>query len=378
MKSTAEPIRVLQVIGAMDRGGAETLVMNLYRNIDRSRIQFDFLVNEKRECDFDSEIKELGGKIYYIPRYKIFNYFHYKAECRKFFSNHHYSIVHGHIGLPAAIYLNIAKHNGAFTIAHSHRANFPLNPSELAFRICSSSVRNVADYFIACSEQAGIDRFGNAITHGPNYAVLKNGVDLNKMHYDQAARALIRNELNIPLNAPVFGHVGRLTEIKNHRFLLDVFSEILKRKPESILLLCGRGELEKQLKFQAQELGIDQSVQFLGVRDDIPKVLSAVDVFLFPSLSEGLGLAVVEAQSSGLPCIVSTGVPDSVKIREQTEFLDLSLGANKWASEAIKALSECDASTRDKAFINAQVAGFDIKDSTNWLCKLYLSHYRPS
>ena len=209
--------------------------------------------------------------------------------------------------------------------------------------------------------------------------VLENlGVDLNKMHYDQAARALIRNELNIPLNAPVFGHVGRLTEIKNHRFLLDVFSEILKRQPESILLLCGRGELEKQLKFQAQELGIDQSVQFLGVRDDIPKVLSAVDVFLFPSLSEGLGLAVVEAQSSGLPCIVSTGVPDSVKIREQTEFLDLSLGANKWASEAIKALSECDASTRDKAFINAQVAGFDIKDSANWLCKLYLSHYRPS
>lgn len=375
MQSVAEPLRVLQVIGAMDRGGAETLVMNLYRNIDRSKIQFDFLVNEKRECDFDSEIKELGGRLYYIPRYKIFNYLHYKRECRKFFSNHRYSIVHGHIGLPAAIYLNIAKQNGSFTIAHSHRANFPVNPPELAFRICSRSVRSVADYFIACSKQAGIDRFGKEIVHSPNYAELKNGIDINKMHYDQNARAVIRNELNIPLDTPVFGHVGRLTEVKNHKFLLDVFSEILNRKPESILLLCGRGELEKQLKNQAQELGISQSVKFLGVRDDIPKILSAVDVFLFPSLSEGLGLAVVEAQSSGLPCIVSTGVPNSVRIREQTVFLDLSLGANTWASKAVKALDECDASTRNKAFLNAQVAGFDIKDSANWLSKLYLSHY---
>lgn len=375
MQSVAEPLRVLQVIGAMDRGGAETLVMNLYRNIDRSKIQFDFLVNEKRECDFDSEIKELGGRLYYIPRYKIFNYLHYKKECRKFFSNHRYSIVHGHIGLPAAIYLNIAKQNGSFTIAHSHRANFPVNPPELAFRICSRSVRSVADYFIACSKQAGIDRFGKEIVHSPNYAELKNGIDINKMHYDQTARAVIRNELNIPLDTPVFGHVGRLTEVKNHKFLLDVFSEILNRKPESILLLCGRGELEKQLKNQAQELGISQSVKFLGVRDDIPKILSAVDVFLFPSLSEGLGLAVVEAQSSGLPCIVSTGVPNSVRIREQTVFLDLSLGANTWASKAVKALDECDVSTRNKAFLNAQVAGFDIKDSANWLSKLYLSHY---
>lgn len=375
MQSVAEPLRVLQVIGAMDRGGAETLVMNLYRNIDRSKIQFDFLVNEKRECDFDSEIKELGGRLYYIPRYKIFNYLHYKRECRKFFSNHRYSIVHGHIGLPAAIYLNIAKQNGSFTIAHSHRANFPVNPPELAFRICSRSVRSVADYFIACSKQAGIDRFGKEIVHSPNYAELKNGIDINKMHYDQTARAVIRNELNIPLDTPVFGHVGRLTEVKNHKFLLDVFSEILNRKPESILLLCGRGELEKQLKNQAQELGISQSVKFLGVRDDIPKILSAVDVFLFPSLSEGLGLAVVEAQSSGLPCIVSTGVPNSVRIREQTVFLDLSLGANTWASKAVKALDECDVSTRNKAFLNAQVAGFDIKDSANWLSKLYLSHY---
>lgn len=375
MQSVAEPLRVLQVIGAMDRGGAETLVMNLYRNIDRSKIQFDFLVNEKRECDFDSEIKELGGRLYYIPRYKIFNYLHYKRECRKFFSNHRYSIVHGHIGLPAAIYLNIAKQNGSFTIAHSHRANFPVNPLELAFRICSRSVRSVADYFIACSKQAGIDRFGKEIVHSPNYAELKNGIDINKMRYDQTARAVIRNELNIPLDTPVFGHVGRLTEVKNHKFLLDVFSEILNRKPESILLLCGRGELEKQLKNQAQELGISQSVKFLGVRDDISKILSAVDVFLFPSISEGLGLAVVEAQSSGLPCIVSTGVPNSVRIREQTVFLDLSLGANTWASKAVKALDECDASTRNKAFLNAQVAGFDIKDSANWLSKLYLSHY---
>lgn len=374
MTSGTQPLRVLQVIGAMDRGGAETLVMNLYRNIDRNIIQFDFLVNEARECDYDSEIKDLGGHLYRIPRFNILNYPIYKSTTEKFFSSHSYSVVHGHIGLPAAIYLKDAKKNGSYVIAHSHRMNFPLNPPEIAFRVCSRPVRHVADYFMACSEQAGIDRFGSEVTQGPNFKVLKNGIDLNKGRFDPVSRFEIRNELGIPFNASVFGHVGRLTEVKNHRFLLQIFKEIHNEIPDAQLLLLGRGELEGYLKKLAHELEIADVVKFLGVKDDVPRYLSAMDGFIFPSLSEGLPFAVIEAQASGLPCIVSSGISETAKVRTQTKFLDLSLGPNYWAKEAMKAIKDSDESERAKAYLDVQFAGFDIKESADWLSEFYLMH----
>lgn len=375
-----KPLRVLQVIGAMDRGGAETLVMNLYRHIDREKVQFDFLVNETRECDYDAEIDSLGGIIYRVPRFRLFNYHSYVKECNAFFSTRHYPIVHGHIGFPSAIYLSIAKKAGSYTIAHSHAQNYPLSPQEIVFRAVSNPARNIADYFMACSRQAGLDRYGKSVVNGSNFHILNNGLDVELGRYSASARDEVRSELGISSNAPVFGHVGRLTSVKNHVFLLKVFKEIKALLPSAQLLLLGRGELEEKLKSETSEMGLNDSVHFLGIRTDVPRFLSAMDVFVFTSFREGLSNAVIEAQASGLPCIVSTGVPELAKIRPQTTFLDLRLGARSWAETVVEAFESQDFESRATAYLDARAAGFDIQESATWLQDFYLraAEFNPS
>lgn len=369
-----EPMRVLQVIGAMDRGGAETLIMNLYRNVDRTKVQFDFLVNENKVCDYDSEIESLGGRLFRIPRYKIANYLEYKASCKAFFDSNPYKVVHGHIGLPASIYLREASRSGAFTIAHSHAQNYPLSPGEIVFRICSLPVRREADYFLACSQDAGRDRFGDKIVASSSFHVLKNGVDAENMAFDSNRRSLIRAELDIDEGAPVFGHVGRLTEVKNHKFLLDVFEIVHHAVPSSKLLLVGKGELENELRKIVEVKGLSDSVLFVGLREDVSSLLSAMDVFLFPSFSEGLSCAVIEAQTSGLPVLLSTGVPESAAILPSAERLDLSMGAPVWAKRALGMFEEHRDSDRGSAKLSVLDAGFDIKESASWIQELYLQH----
>lgn len=370
---TANPLRVLHVIGAMDRGGAETLVMNLYRNMDRDKIQFDFLVNDMDGRDYDEEIRDLGGRLYQIPRYNVANYLNYSKACRSFFNSHPYSIVHGHIGLPASIYLKEASKTGAFCIAHSHAQNFPISPSELVFRACTHPTRYIADYFIACSEQAGIDRYGKSIPLSGAFHVLKNGIDLDRAQFNDKSRETIRKQLGIKHDAAVFGHIGRLTSIKNHPFLIDVFHRVTQSLPDAHLLLAGRGEDEDSIRDKVVNLNLQDRVHFLGVRSDIPHILSAIDVFIFPSIKEGLPVAVVEAQSSGARCLISTGVPDLARISEQTVFEPLSSGVEIWAQTAIE-LYRNPLESRSTAISDAKFAGFDIRDSASWLSNLYLSH----
>ncbi len=366
------PIRVLNVIGAMDRGGAETLVMNLYRNIDRNLIQFDFLVNETRECDYDQEIKSLGGRIYSIPRFTLINYPTYAKACHEFFSTHSYRIVHGHIAFPCAIYLKEAKRIGSYTILHSHAQNYPLSPSQAIFRLVSGQGRRWADYYLACSQQAGLDRFGKEIVSGPNFHVLNNGIDTHVTRFSASSRKAVRSQLGIDSCTPLFGHVGRLTPVKNQAFLLSVFAHIKELLPNAKLALVGRGESESELRERAAHLGISDSVLFVGVREDVPSLLSAFDVFIFPSFSEGLAIAVVEAQACGLPCLVSTGVPTLTKIGDNIVYANLSDGAENWSKNAVEMYAR-GVNNRSSAFENAIDAGFDIRSSADWISKFYLS-----
>lgn len=365
-------LRILHVIGAMDRGGAETLIMNLYRNIDRSRIQFDFLVNEMDGCDYDEEIRELGGNMYAIPRYDIANYLTYRQACRSFFSNHQYPIVHGHIGLPAPIYLSIAQQSGSKCIAHSHAQNYPLSPSELVFRIATHPTRRHADQFLGCSLQAGLDRYGKGIVQSNRFHVLKNGIDIDRARFNQQARASVRQELHIDSGTPLFGHVGRLTHIKNQAFLLEVFAHVLKTLPSAQLLLVGRGEDEAAIRSRISSLGLKGHVRLLGVRNDVPAILSALDVLIFPSIKEGLANATIEAQASGVRCLLSTGVPELARISPDTVFKPLDLGPDAWASQAIE-LYRNPKANRASAILDAQRAGFDIADSAAWLSELYMT-----
>ena len=356
-------LRVLQVIGVMDRGGAETMVMNLYRAIDRNKIQFDFLVHEQREGDYDAEIRQLGGQFFRLPRFTGLNAVTYRKLTRIFFNEHpEYRVVHGHIGSCAPIYLSEAKRIGAYAIAHSHAQNFERGLAGLAFRVAAFPVRGVADYFMACSREAGLDRFGASVVSGDRFSIVPNGIAATRYSCDQASHESAKAALGLA-DRPVVCHTGRLIPVKNHAFLLDVFSRVRERIPQAVLVCAGRGELEGQLKSRVDELGLTGSVRFLGVVDNVPEVLRAADAFVFPSVKEGLPLAVVEAQAAGLPATISTGVPDLALVSDRVRRISLDEGADAWAAIVLEDLNRAASVPRTDAVEQVRRHGFDIADT---------------
>lgn len=365
-------MRVLHVIGVMDRGGAESMIMNIYRFIDRSQIQFDFLVHEQRQGDFDDEISLLGGRIFRLPRFNGLNAHDYRMGCRSLFESHpEWTIVHGHIGSCAAIYLSEAKRLGRCAIAHSHAQNYGGGIGSLAFRVVSYPTRFIADYFFACSREAGLDRFGAHIVDDmTRFSVLANGIDVEKYQCNQIIHDEIKNSIGLD-GKLVVCHVGRLTSVKNHSFLFQVFLRLRQNHPNAVLLLAGRGELECQLRDYARNLGLSDSVRFLGVVEDVPSILKASDLFIFPSLKEGLPLAVVEAQCSGLPAVISDGVPEYALVSMGARRMSLSSGADCWALKCEEMLAEADHSFRADCVQEVREHGFDIRDSSKSLSAIY-------
>ena len=365
-------IRVLHVIGALDRGGAETMIMNLYRAIDRTKVQFDFLVHEQRVCDYDEEIKDLGGEVFRgLPRFKVVNYSTYRDACRDFFSRHpEHPVVHGHIGSCAPVYLREAKRQGRVTIAHSHSQKFPLSVTELGFRALAYPVRRVADNFIACSMEAGVDRFGKAVVEGDRFHLLKNAIDVDSYAGDPSACERAKRSLGFA-GVPLVGHVGRFDPVKNHLFLVETFSEVKRRIPDAKLLLVGRGPFEGSVRQAVEDAGLEGDVVFFGVTDRVPDVLKALDAFVFPSFSEGLPMSVMEAQAAGVPCVLSTGVPElAVAVPFAVERLPLEAGAGAWADAVERALSK--RFDRAEAAAAVRLSGFDIRDTAAWLESYYL------
>ena len=361
-------IRILQVIGIMNRGGAETMIMNLYRNIDRTKIQFDFVENEGDEAVFDEEIQQLGGKIFRCPRYKGRNHFAYIKWWNSFFMSHagEYPIVHGHIGSTAAIYLSIAKKYGAYTIAHSHSADV----GSVMYRVFAYPTRYIADHFFTCSKAAGIARYGRKVGNDSERCqVLNNAVDTVKFVFSPQMRQQMRSALHIKENAVVIGHVGRFVEAKNHLFLIDVFSKIFKRNSNAVLLLIGDGELRPEIERAIVEKQLDNAVILTGVRPNVWDYYQAMDVFLFPSVYEGLPVSMVEAQAAGLPCCVSANVPRDAAITDLVDYLPLENGAEKWAEIVLEKAGKPRVDMRNEI----QAAGFDVASTANWLEKYYLN-----
>lgn len=360
------PIRILHVIGIMNRGGAETMIMNLYRQIDRSKVQFDFVEHTDGPAVFDEEILSLGGKIYHCPRFAGKNYFSYKQWWKQFFQNdgEQYEIIHGHIGSTAGIYLCIAKKYGKYTIAHSHSTQGCLTIKQIIYRVLARKVRYVADCFFACSQRAGQDRFGN----NKEFIVLNNAIQVGKYTFNQEIRNKVRKELSIK-NEYVIGHVGRFSFEKNHIFLLEIFQEVKKKLNDSKLLLVGAGEDFNTIKRKIHELGLSDSVILTGVRGDVDRLMQAMDVFVFPSLYEGLGIAQIEAQAAGLPCVISDRVPtEGILIKELVTSMDLNSTGKQWADVIIKKKQMLRQDTGDQ--IRQQ--GYDISDTAKWLEDFYL------
>ena len=367
-----EPIRVLHVIGSMNRGGAEAMIMNLYRQIDRSKVQFDFVENTFQPAAFDDEIRALGGRIFNCPHYEGKNHFAYLQWWNRFFREHagEMAIVHGHLGSTAALYLSAAKKHGLYTIAHSHNTYGNSLRTNL-YRLYAFPTRFIADCFFACSADAGRARFGKRVLSDPSrFFVLNNAIDTKRFAFDPAVRDATRARLHIAGNEILVGHVGRFVAQKNHPFLVDVFYEMYKRNKNVKLLLIGKEDPEKKIRTQVASLGLSDRVIFCGVQEKTEDFYQAMDVFVFPSLYEGLGMAAVEAQASGLPCIISEKVSkDCILTDKLVSVCSLKDSPASWADRAIS--HACDA--RSDCSDEVAAKGYDIHQTVKWLTDFYYS-----
>ena len=328
----------------MHRAGLETMLMNYYRNIDKTRFQFDFLTHRPERSDYDDEIEEMGGKIYRAPRLYPQNYPAYFRYMKQFFSEHpEYKIVHSHIDAMSYLPLLAAKKAGVpIRIAHSHSTGIDLDFKYPLKQIFRHSLGGVTTDNFSCGEDAGKFLFC-----GKSFTVIPNAVDSARFYYNEGLRKKKREELGISDKFAV-GHVGRMSYPKNHEFLFTVFAKLLKIRPASVLLLVGTGEKEEELKKLAFQLGIASSVRFLGNREDVHELYQAMDVFVLPSRFEGIPLVGVEAQFASLPCLFSEGVPKEVAFSERCSFKKLSEPVSSWVEELLSLTANADRSRENK------------------------------
>ena len=334
MESPPKPIRVLQVVTQMHRAGLETMLMNYFRNIDRSQICFDFLTHRNGSFDYDDEIRTLGGKIYTVPSITLGNFRKYLLELKHFFASHNeYNIVHCHLDALSTFALEAAQKAGVRKrIAHSHNNGFEMNKKLPLRYISKQFIPLYATDFWGCSNEAISFMFGRKFLSSSE--VLINAIDIDNFTFSCDERNAIRDHLGIN-GKFVVGNVGRLCYQKNQSFLLDIFFEIKKRRPLSVLLIAGDGEDRKVLEDKSKFLGIDDSVIFMSNYENIGEFLSALDVFVFPSLFEGFGIALLEAQASGLPCVASNVSVPEVRLSDNITFLDVDSPCEDWAEAVL-------------------------------------------
>ncbi len=321
-------IRVLHVLGTLNLGGAESRIMDIYRNIDRSKVQFDFAIHTNDQCYFAEEVKKLGGNIFVFPRFTGANYHQYKKAWNIFLSENTYKIIHGHQTSTAFIYLKVAKNKRIpIRIAHSRNAS-----KDSKIKIFTSKLaRLYATDLFAVSRLAAISEFGNKNVKNNKVKIIKNGIPVGKFVFNQNNRMQLRKELNIKPNTLVLCHIGRFHPQKNHDFLIDIFSEVQKNKKDSLLLLIGEGKLKNNIEKKVKLLDLDKKILFLGSRNDIPNILSASDMLIFPSIYEGFPGVVLEAQASNLISIISSNITKEIVLLPTTFRLSLKSSSNYWA-----------------------------------------------
>ena len=368
------PVRVLHVLHSMNCGGAETLIMNIYRSIDREKVQFDFLVNVFDKMFYEDEILSLGGRIFRMPFLtKITPVLYEKKLCDFFREHSEIKTVHSHLETTTGIILKQAKKAGVpVRIAHSHNSRFTGEGARYALEnayksYCRSKVVPNATKLFSCSELAGKWLYGSSDKASQ---LILNGIDTSRYAYSPSVRAEIRRELEIGESDTVFGHIGRFNDQKNHLFLMDIFSTYLKNGGNGVLLLAGEGDLLGQVRQKAAELGISESVNFLGLRSDIPRLLQAFDMFLLPSKFEGLPLVIVEAQAAGLPCLAADTISSMADLGcSLVTFLPID-SAEKWAEKMSFGFPKRKDTSKAVA-----AAGYDIKKTAKMLEKFYTESF---
>ena len=322
----------------MDAGGAETFLMKIYRTINREKYQMDFCINTYSKCFYEDEIVSLGGKIYRIPE-KSNNIIQFRKQLYNIIKDNNYKYVLRITSHAVGFMdLKIAKKAGAIICcARSSNSSDGKGIVTIILHVIGRFLyQKYVDVKIAPSDLAAIYTFGSAEYKSSKVKILQNGLDLSTYKFNAQNRKALREELNIPDNTFVVGHIGRFYEQKNHLFLINVFRQIKEIKHDSKLLLIGDGPLYNQVKEEVERLHIDDSVIFAGVRRDIPQVLSSMDAFVFPSLYEGMPNTVIEAQASGLPCLISDTITREANVNGFVKFMSLNETYQKWAKVTIE------------------------------------------
>lgn len=363
-------IRILHMIGSLNIGGSQSMVMNLYRNIDRNKVQFDFIIDHPTELFFAEEIKKLGGRIYCMPSFNGRNIVKVINKWKEFFVEHNeYKIVHSHIRSYAALYIPIAKRSGLVTIIHSHSTSSGNGIKGFVKSVLQYPLRYQADYFFGCSREAGEWLFGKRVINGNRYFMIQNAVDIEKYQFNSEVRNRYRMDLNVEADAIVFAHVGRFHPAKNHIFLLEVFAAVHSIYMNSILVLVGDGDLRSEIEHKISVLHLESSVRLLGNRSDVSNLLQAADCFLFPSKWEGLPVTVIEAQAAGLPCLISSNVTEDAFISALAMKIPIVNGIECW----VDAILNTDFSRKD---VSSQIiqSGFDAKTVAEWMSNFYIEN----
>ena len=364
-------IRILQSVSNMDRGGIETMLMNYYRHMDRTLVQFDFLANKSKPGNYNEEIRALGGRIFLSPGLNPLHYPQYIRFMKELLAREKdIRVLHAHNEAMGLYALRGAKAAGLQArIAHAHNTCIVRDYKWPLKMLCKPQLADTATALWGCGRDAGIYFFGKKNWEARGM-IVHNAIELDRFRFDPETRARMRREYGLDGHT-VIGHVGRFNVQKNHSRLLDIFAAYLHQDASALLLLLGEGELETTMKQKAQQLGIAESVRFTGLQSNVNEWYQAMDMFVMPSLFEGLPVVGVEAQASGLPCLFSDAVTDEVALSAQAKRLSLQADDGAWA----KALLDAGHTHADRAEGESIVrrAGYDICQEATRIQNLYLT-----
>lgn len=367
--------KVLLFVDRLRVGGIQTLLVNLLEHFDLDRLQVDFLVlDDGMHYDLEDKVQALGATLYKLEGawiYKPQDYLPYCKKVKAFFAEHHdYDAVHLHSSSKNFFVLYYAKKYGIpVRIAHSHNTGFQSKSKAqiLLGNVLKGPLKKSANYYFACSAYAGEWLFGKKAVEQGKVHVMPNGIDLDKFQYSEDTRTALRQELGVE-GKTVIGNVGRFTPQKNHSVLIDIFEEIHRQNPDTVLLLAGIGELMDETKEKVKARGLEDCVQFLGFRTDVMNLTQAMDVFLMPSLYEGFPVTGIEAQAVGLPCAFSDTITREAKLIDQVAYISLEAPLAEWAEKTLALAGSCDRNACGKVL---KERGFDINDIAQFLEGFY-------
>ncbi|MCC3375550.1 glycosyltransferase family 1 protein [Cohnella sp. REN36] len=369
-------IKVLHIVGKMHPGGIETLLMNIYRHIDRSKYEFHFGVQTEEKAFYDDEIAELGGKIVRQPHPKEGLWAYRRALVANIREHGPYDAIHSHIFGFSGYVLKVAKELGVpVRISHSHNTQDSRRTNWLRSLYRAHMrrlIRSHATGMLGCSNEACESLFGGDCWRDERVKVFPNAIDPAPYAALQTKRSALKSRLDLPDDAVAIGHIGRFSPQKNHAFLLERFADFRRVRPEAYLILIGDGPLRAQIEAQAAALGLGDSVRFLGVRKDVPQLLGALDLFVLPSLYEGLGIVLIEAQAAGVPCLVSDRVPPAADLGiGLMKRLSLTDGAERWTDLMLRLTGGSDSVDWPSRHQALMTHGYDIGQSVQRLERMY-------